>query len=260
MMKDTSHSASERENELSARLLSALVDGELSEQEQGAMLARLHENPDDASRVAHYRAQNEALQALFPLPAATPTLFVQRRAPWWRSAVAGLGGMAAGVLLAVALYGSGWLGAGQPSFALRADMAYAVYAPEQRHPVEVGASEQQHLLAWLSRRLGHPLTAPSLQDYGYSLVGGRLLPGEAGPAAQFMYQSDKGERLTLYVTVFAKRELNPQAMRVDGRRTFYWANHGMGYALSGRSDEQALREMAQEACDELGGRAETWKG
>jgi hypothetical protein len=34
----------------------------------------------------------------------------------------------------------------------------------------------------------------------------------------------------------------------------------MGYALSGRGDEQTLREMAQEACDELGGRAETWKG
>jgi len=52
----------------------------------------------------------------------------------------------------------------------------------------------------LSKRLNRTLTIPSLHEYGFELVGGRLLPGEDGPAAQFMYQNANGERLTLYMT------------------------------------------------------------
>ena len=33
-----------------------------------------------------------------------------------------------------------------PTFAQRADIAYAVYAPEQRHAVEVAASQGDHLV------------------------------------------------------------------------------------------------------------------
>lgn len=35
---------------------------------------------------------------------------------------------------------------------------------------------------------------------GYELIGGRLLPGNAGPVAQFMYHDSSGQRLTLYVS------------------------------------------------------------
>ncbi|HDR9115340.1 TPA: anti-sigma factor, partial [Burkholderia territorii] len=63
----------------SAQLLSALLDGELSGQERREVLERLASDPREADRFAHYGAQRTALQALFPLPAATPALFVQRR-------------------------------------------------------------------------------------------------------------------------------------------------------------------------------------
>ena len=53
--------------------------------------------------------------------------------------------------------------------------------------------------AWLSKRLGTPSSVPHLSETGYELVGGRLLPGNSGPAAQFMYQDARGQRLTLYV-------------------------------------------------------------
>ena len=41
-------------------------------------------------------------------------------------------------------------------------VAYAVYAPEVRHPVEVAATQQEHLVQWLSKRLGRPLKVPDL--------------------------------------------------------------------------------------------------
>src|SRR5690348_14972573 len=63
------------------------------------------------------------------------------------------------------------------SFVHRAAVAHATYSPEVRHPVEVNADQESHLVAWLSKRLGAPLRAPHLESVGYTLVGGRLLPG-----------------------------------------------------------------------------------
>jgi anti-sigma factor RsiW len=61
-----------------------------------------------------------------------------------------------------------------------------------RHPVEVGAGQEAHLVQWLSKCLGRPLVVPDLAAVGFRLMGGRLLPAEDGPAAQFMYENGKG--------------------------------------------------------------------
>ena len=60
-------------------------------------------------------------------------------------------------------------------------MAHAVYAPDMGRPVEVGGDNEKALVTWLTKRLGAPVSAPSLSALGYELVGGRLLPGGAGP-------------------------------------------------------------------------------
>ncbi|WP_369679522.1 anti-sigma factor family protein, partial [Burkholderia ubonensis] len=152
MMDDSRKPSNEHDADASARLLSALLDGELSGPERSEVLERLQANHEDAERFAHYRAQRAALQALFPLPGAAPVLFVQRRASWRRAVAAGLGGLAAGLLLGLALH-AGWTTfGGTPAFAARADVAYALYAIDRQHPVEIGASEPERLAAWLSER------------------------------------------------------------------------------------------------------------
>jgi anti-sigma factor RsiW len=121
-----------------------------------------------------------------------------------------------------------------------------VYSPEVRHPVEVGADQEAHLVAWLSKRLGAPLKVPHLGGIGYALVGGRLLPGDRGPVAQFMYQDAKGLRLTLYV------RLNPDESRETAFRfaqergvgVFYWLDRRLGYALSGEVEKAELLRVA----------------
>jgi anti-sigma factor RsiW len=149
-----------------------------------------------------------------------------------------------------------------PMFAQRADIAYAVYAPEQRHAVEVAASQEDHLVTWLSKRLNRSLTIPSLHEYGFELVGGRLLPGEDGPAAQFMYQNASGERLTLYMTSSTGKRREEYAIRMlrDGtRRTFYWTTEQAGYALSGQIGEAKLRAITFDTCAALGGDPKKWQ-
>ena len=129
---------------------------------------------------------------------------------------------------------------------VRAARAHLVYAVEVRHPVEVDAAQEAHLVAWLSKRLGTRLKVPTLAADGFDLLGGRLLPGPDGPVAQFMYQEASGKRLTLYVSARAKSE-GQTAFRFaqEGAvSVFYWIDGNWGYALSGEIDRPTLSRIS----------------
>ncbi|NJN40396.1 MAG: anti-sigma factor [Gammaproteobacteria bacterium] len=101
-------------------------------------------------------------------------------------------------------------------------------------------------MRWLSKRLGADLRPPLLTDSGYELVGGRLLPGERGAVAQFMYQDAKGRRLTLYVsrTTVSQGDTAFRFSRENGVSVFYWVDGSLGYALSGEMPKQDLLGVA----------------
>ena len=245
--------------------LSAFVDGELTAAEHQALGARLAVNRRAAILVASYRTQRTALRILFTDSAAPMTrsyVALRTRASWRHRAALTVSAFAAGAALAglvsviappVAPFSA------QLAFAEQADRAYVVYAPERRHPVEVAAARDGALIVWLSKRLNRPLAAPSLREYGYALLGGRLLPGIAGPAAQFMYENGAGARLALYMSTISQRETPIQLLREGNLRTFSWASDHMGYALSGQMAEGQLRTIAVDVCSELGGHPEKWR-
>ena len=199
---------------------------------------------------AELKALSQALHQLYdpvldePVPAR-----LHARPRQWRAAAIAAGwvalGLCAGVLAGWQLHA--WRAsvppqAEVPAFVKRAAVAHAVYSPEVRHPVEVGADQEAHLVAWLSKRLGTQVRAPKLEAIGYSLVGGRLLPGENGPVAHFMYQTEKGRRITLYVRTDAaeNRETAFRYASEGNVNVFYWIDRKLGYALSsadlGRED------------------------
>jgi anti-sigma factor RsiW len=261
--------------------LHALLDGRLSPAERAALEARLIDDPEASAALAAYRAQRDVLRGLHHrlLEAPAPPALLAaaqrladartRNGQWWR-----WGGMAASMLL---VFGAGWLSHGQwqssrpdPAawatkaqgtgleFARQAAVAHVVYAPEMRHPVEVPAAQQEHLVQWLSKRLGRPLKVPDLSAQGYELVGGRLLPGDGGARAQFMYQAAGGERITLYLgaidgpgkpadrleTAFSFSNAGP----VPG---FYWVDQGFGYALAGKLPREGLMQLARAVYQQL---------
>jgi anti-sigma factor RsiW len=129
---------------------------------------------------------------------------------------------------------------------LRAARAHLVYASEVRHPVEVTAKEQDHLVKWLSKRLNTELRVPVLAEEGYELLGGRLLPGPDGPVAQFMYQEASGKRLTVYVT--GKTQQDPvtafRFLQSGNVNVFYWVDRDCGYAISGEIGRPELSRVA----------------
>jgi anti-sigma factor RsiW len=242
--------------------LHAYVDERLSIQRRVLVDAYLNEHPDEAARVRHYRQLNEALHQAFdpvlgePLP---HRLQAPPRRGWHglglRTAAA-VGWLALGAVLGWALHSSPELTPG-PTLAQRlvapAAIAHVVYTPEVRHPVEVAADQEQHLTAWLSKRLGAQLQIPHLGEAGYELVGGRLLPAEQGPAAQFMYENGRGRRLTLYVRSgqWDNQSTAFRYAREDGLSVFYWVDGPLGYALSGDLPRAELLQTAELAYRQL---------
>jgi anti-sigma factor RsiW len=232
--------------------LHAYVDGVLPPARVSEVDAYLAEHPEDAVRVAAYREQLLILHREYdpvlsePLP---PRVGSARRRPWtplWRYAAVAAG-FAVGVAVGWQLHSlSGAQGMEASTWPRRAAIAHVVYSPEVRHPVEVGADQEAHLVAWLSKRLGAPLKVPQLLSVGYALVGGRLLPGERGPVAQFMYQDGKGQRLTLYIRINpdASRETNFKFAQERGVSVFYWLDSKLGYALSGEIEKAQLLRVA----------------
>ena len=233
------------------RELHAYVDGKLPEARHAEVEAFLAERPAENEQVRAWAAQSAALRALYNpvLEEAVPERLLAALAPrrWQKYA------LAAGLLfIGIAV---GWIVRGTvsvpassvvASFARQAAIAHAVYAPEVRHPVEVGADQEEHLFKWLSKRLGTDLKSPRLSPLGYELVGGRLLSGPQGPVAQFMYQDAKGQRLTLYISA-QKREGRDTAFRFsqeDRISVFYWVDRNYGYALSGEIGREALLRVA----------------
>lgn len=254
----------------------AFVDGQLSSVALAALRARLAQDTDAQATVMNWQQQRDALRGLHlhVLDEATPASLIttaqqafasqQEMDQWWR-----WGGRAAGVLLA---FGVGWFSntawrgewqsqasstmllkaRGVQDFARQASYAHAVYSPEIRHPVEVSATEQEHLVQWLSKRVGKPLKVPNLGPQGYELVGGRLLPGEAGARAQFMFQNAVGTRITLYLGAVDKVPGGADARETSFRYStdgpipnFYWIDQGFGYALAGPLPREALMKLSE---------------
>jgi len=202
----------------------------------------------------HDDAQLKALLKKHFDPVATepiPARMYLRRPPWIGYAKAAMlvaVGMAIGLAIPYFRSAGVPVAAAQPAatFSMRAARAHLVYAPEVRHPVEVDATQQEHLVKWLSKRLALDLKVPLLTGEGFELLGGRLLPGPEGPVAQFMYQDSAGKRLTLYVSK-PNRADQPAAFRYAQEgpvSVFYWIDRDCGYALSGELDRPTLTRVA----------------
>ena len=112
--------------------------------------------------------------------------------------------------------------------------AHIVYAADLRHPIEVPASEQRHLNAWLSRRVQQPLAAPDLSGAGFSLMGGRLLADGGKPAALFMYESADGRRLTVVLAQNGQHAPGrPELLARDDLTAMTFGNGPLAVAVTG---------------------------
>jgi anti-sigma factor RsiW len=245
--------------------LHAYVDGELAADRRAAVERWLASHAEDAARVAAWRAQADAIRARYGAVAheSVPSRFdlavlgsSGRR--WSRLAIA--------ATLAAFLLGggAGWYGRGvfegagpARNVTLEAFEAHRLYIAEVRHPIEVKAGES-HLNRWLSRRVGYEMPTPNLDPFGLKLLGGRLLPGNAGrPAALYMYEGATGERFTVY----CRRDQAPQSAlryRATGPvGSFFWVEDEVAFVVSGPADKARLQKVAESVYEQIETRQQT---
>ena len=256
--------------------LHAYADGQLSGPRRAEVEAFLAADPEAARKVEAWRRQtaglhaslNAVLKEAVPLDALPRGLRAgsgraKAHRPLWPVALA----VAASVATFIIGGTSGWMARGRfdadlggvpplERFARDALASHVVYAPEVRHVVEVPASDEAHMVAWLSKRLGAPLQVPDLRAQGFRLIGGRLGVAEGGPMAILMYENDAGTRLSLQLrrmaqgtpdTAFRLERLAPaQGAQSTGpaAMAFYWVDHSLGFALAGPIDRERLLALA----------------
>lgn len=246
--------------------LHAYVDGFLDEQRRREIELWLSSHPEEEAEVRQWQAQAAEMKAAFSgyaqssesdrlLLSAPDGANTSSRSGWRKVALVAasvtlfLSGAAAGV------YGERLLGspaaietaAAFDSLPSQSKTAFLVYASEKRHPVEVGADQEEHLVTWLGKRLDYKLVAPDLKGLGFSLVGGRLLPVNGKAGAMLMYQDTAGQRLTV---LLGKNPENAEtSFRFESAgalETFYWIDGAIGYAVTGEVSRAKLQEIAEE--------------
>ena len=236
----------------------AYVDNELPAERREAVEAWLAAHPADAERVNSWRAMSEALHAKYdavldePVPARLSVDALTQVPRRWM-----MGAVAASLLAFAVGGGVGWVAHGasaKPSifanFTGDALDAHKLYAVEVRHPVEVAGDEKAHLQQWLSKRCGYQVRAPELEATGLKLVGGRLLPGPAGPASFLMYENASGERFTVYASRAATETTQMRYAANDGNGAMFWADRGVGYVVTGPTDRDRLNHVARMVYDQ----------
>ncbi|MCT8331567.1 anti-sigma factor family protein [Albidovulum sediminis] len=243
--------------------------GQLPADAMSALVARLADDPAARATLAEWQRQDAAIEALYQPVAREPVPYrltdVIRRAEAEDSAKANgrpqtrLWLVAATIAALAVGTGAGWFARDLTSpapmsqtLAANAMRAYDTYVVEVAHPVEVAASDADHLNAWMSKRLGHETRPPDFAAAGFTLMGGRIVPSEQGAAALYMYDNAQGERITLYIAPQGASSTTAFQFAQEGATSsFYWMDRDLSYAVVGTVPREVLRSIALAAYDQL---------
>ncbi|SPB13608.1 anti-sigma factor [Caballeronia novacaledonica] len=272
----------DQQTPISEEDLHAYVDGALSAERREQVERAIELNPALAARVSDYFSLNNMFHERFdrvlnePVPARLRTL----KQPRWFSAAnwPQFAGMAAALVMGIGIGIGTNMGRdsvslpgtiasttsntsntrdvsaeGMEGMARQAAIAHVVYMPAVDRPDDIGKDRDQDFVRYLSNKLGTDVHPPLLTKSGFELMGGRILPGENGPTAQFMYRGAKGERVTLCISQ-RKTSTNTTAFKLyqDGPvNVFYWIDGDFGYAISGGIDRKVMLELAHDVYAQL---------
>lgn len=244
--------------------LHAYVDRELGERERLAVEEALQADPAAADYVARCRSLRRDLHAICddafhaPLPprlvelgCAIQRTRTTRRTPWYRQMLVVPLRLATAAAVAIGLATSGWLAlsAGLQGERTPGDL-FALLGSGPG--LEAAAPEDGLGLASAESGALDPGAAadgtegaPDLQDFGFGLVGARMLAAADGPSMQLTYQDADGRRVELYYAP-AQGEGSQLTLMEDGPvKVLVWRGAGRSYSLVGELDREVMLEMGR---------------
>lgn len=226
--------------------LQRFLDGELDDERYLEVQESIESDEGARARFEQLRQINDLVAGYNrsvlsePVPARLAPHGRRRLLVDWRRIAAGIMLLGLGALIGWGLTGTGQR-AGGGMLIERAVAAHELYAREVLHAVEIDGDRKAHLGKWLSKRLGAEVTIPDLTEFGYRLLGGRLLPGEDLRAdGMLVYEKPDGSRISVYVIRSDRPEhTNTLYTRKADMHVFYWKDVVLSCAVvagTGNSD------------------------
>ncbi|MEM1274415.1 MAG: anti-sigma factor [Pseudomonadota bacterium] len=255
-------------------MLSAYLDGELSEVDLRAVEAALEDQPELRDRLAALMAADAAAQESFaaivaePVPLALAAA-IQNAPVADLASPAGhanlpnaprrpaqlLAAAVAALALSVGSIG-GYLTGREDGGARVAearnwldDIAdyHAVYAAQVRHLVEVPADEADHIETWLTATLGVGVVIPDLAGDGLEFQGARLLVAAGRPVAQLIYTDTAGGVVALCQISTETPQDSFETRQINDFDLVSFGNAAANFVVvgdAGRGDLSAIAESA----------------
>lgn len=246
--------------------LSAFLDGELPEAEAREIEQALENDPAllaelealvaaDQGAIAEFDAMlNEPVP--FELAAAiqnAPTA-VAANTPSAPSGRGWLTAVAACAALLVGGTGGYFTGASQGTQVAAApgwlaDIAdyHRVYSGQQRHLVEVGADEADHIQTWLTASIGADVRIPDLSEFGLTFQGARLLVAAGKPVSQLMYLDAQGRVVALCQIGTDTPRDGFGVQTLNAFDMVSWGGNGANFVIVGDTGRGDLAEIARAA-------------
>jgi anti-sigma factor RsiW len=244
-----------RANHIDDLDLLALADGFLDDDpvRKDEVEATIVRDPQAASRLSDYRAQNAALRAAYSRAIAEPVperlLAIvdgaerAREQPFLRRAAAGLMIVAAGL--------GGWLiGYDDDDPARRAllDESYRQYVlqgPEQSVAADTSVV-LEHAISWVSDDVAIRLSAPDLSSEGFSLVGKRSVRDSGDQLVALDYRSGDGRAFSLFIAPRWTDSPGPIVDRErDGVALAYWHDGPLAASIATQLPQAEARALAE---------------
>ncbi|MFD0982662.1 anti-sigma factor family protein [Tropicimonas aquimaris] len=254
-------------------ILNAYIDGELGPDEAAELEARMAEDPDTLrafeTLVRQKTQVREALDALATGPANLKTERLKRRLASKLAGRAsparrlGVGWLRPGAQIAAAcaLFAFGWWGhatvttppAGIPDYVSEAIGAHQVFADDPVYPVEFAGAAVDGVADWFAGKIGVPVAAPDLAEYGVTLVGARLLGTKEGPLAQYIYEDGRGARYSLTLAQHPEKEPIGPVTVVDypNRSVGYWRTPKVDFAFVGEGGAGDVQRIAMDLSSKI---------
>jgi anti-sigma factor RsiW len=130
-----------------------------------------------------------------------------------------------------------------------ADIAdyHRVYSGQERHLVEVGADESDHIETWLTASIGAEVRIPDLSAFGLTFQGARLLVAAGKPVSQLMYLDTQGRVVALcQIGTDTPREGFGE-QTINAFDMVSWGGNGANFVIVGDTGRGDLVEIAQAA-------------
>ncbi len=220
--------------------LLAYVDDQLDESQRQWVEQYLAKNPVAARQVADWRADTQRLRIALTRDESLPEmrhlqppvirrhLRARRQLRW-----------ALACTLVLSLSGGGVAGWHLKDMAMHRQMlpmedavhAYQLFSQDKLPVLDVVAGNRGEMNNWLSRYFINGLMPPNLDEYGFKMMGGRLMVTDLGPAALVVYQDAQGVRVAYYIRPAG--QMSPKSGKREAGKLLaqYWSDNNYSYAI-----------------------------